>query len=240
MKARPIGRASPWAACRLPGRGSPCPRPAGPVCCRGKRGERKRTGDLAEDITDLLLAWSEGDRKAFDRLVPLVYAELRRQARVQLSRERGAHTLQPTALVHEAFLRLVDQRSARWQNRAQFFGVAAQLMRRILVDHARARDAAKRGGGAVRISLDEAPEAAASPETDVLLLDEALERLASLDERQARVVELRYFGGLSVEEAAAVLDVSEITIKRDWAMAKAWLFRELTGGPSGSSSAGPA
>lgn len=200
----------------------------------------RRTSELAEDITDLLLAWSEGDRQAFDRLVPLVYAELRRQARVQLAREREAHTLQPTALVHEAFLRLVDQRSARWQNRAQFFGVSAQLMRRILVDHARARDAAKRGGGAVRISLDEAPEAAASPETDVLLLDEALERLASLDERQARVVELRYFGGLSVEEAAAVLDVSEITIKRDWAMAKAWLFRELMQGPAGPSSPGPA
>lgn len=213
-----------------------------PYAAAASREENERTGDLAEDITELLLAWSGGDRQAFDRLVPMVYAELRRQARVQLSRERATHTLQPTALVHEAFLRLVDQRSARWRNRAQFFGVAAQLMRRILVDHARARDAAKRGGGAVRIPLDEASEDAATaqiPEVDVLLVDEALERLASLDERQARVVELRYFGGLSVEEAAAVLDVSEITIKRDWAMAKAWLFRELTGGSAGASSTGP-
>lgn len=193
----------------------------------------ERIIDLADDITDLLLVWSDGDRRALDRLVPLVYAELRRQARLQLARERGEHTLQPTALVHEAFLRLVDQRSARWRNRAQFFGVAAQLMRRILVDHARARDAAKRGGGTLRISLDDAPETAASPETDVLLLDDALKRLASLDERQARVVELRYFGGLSVEEAAVVLDVSEITVKRDWAMARAWLYRALTSPPSG-------
>jgi len=178
---------------------------------------------LAEGVTELLLAWSEGDRQALDRLVPLVYAELRRQARVQLARERGSHTLQPTALVHEIFLRLVDQSRVRWQNRAHFFGVAAQLMRRILVDLARARGAAKRGGGTVCVSLSDAAETSARPETDVLFLHRALERLASLDERQARVVELRYFGGLSVEEAAVVLDLSEITVKRDWAMAKAWL-----------------
>jgi RNA polymerase sigma-70 factor (ECF subfamily) len=187
---------------------------------------------MSESVTELLLAWGDGDRQALDRLVPLVYAELRRQAQSQLARERGSHTLQPTALVHEAFLRLVDQRTARWQNRAQFFGVAAQLMRRILVDHARARGAAKRGGGALRISLDDAGEPAVSPETDILQLNQALERLAAQDGRQARVVELRYFGGLSTEEAAAVLEVSEVTVKRDWAMAKAWLYRELTAGPA--------
>jgi len=188
---------------------------------------------VAESITRLLLAWGEGDRQALDRLLPLVYAQLRRQARAQLARERGSHTLQPTALVHEAFLRLVDQHSVRWQNRAQFFGVAAQLMRRILVDHARSRVAAKRGGQALRIPFDDAAEVAAHPaETDVLLLNQAMERLAELDERQAKVVELRYFGGLTVEEAAAFLDVSEVTVKRDWAMAKAWLYRELRGQPS--------
>ena len=186
---------------------------------------------MAEDVTELLLAWSRGDRQALDRLVPLVYSELKRRAGAQLARERGSHTLQPTALVHEAFLRLVDQRSAHWNDRAQFFGVAAQVMRRILVDHARARGAAKRGGDAVRISLDDAGDASTSPETDILLLNQALERLARLDERQARVVELRYFGGLTVEEVAAVLEVSQITVKRDWAMARAWLYRELTAGP---------
>jgi RNA polymerase sigma-70 factor (ECF subfamily) len=193
---------------------------------------------LAEAVTDLLLAWGEGDRQALDRLVPLVYAELRRRARVQLSRERGSHTLQPTALVHETFLRLVDQRDARWRNRAQFFAVSARLMRRILVDHARARAAAKRGGDAVRVALDVADETATGPETDILVLHETLERLASQDERQAHVVELRYFGGLSVEEVASVLEVSEITVKRDWAMARAWLFREL-GGAAGKPAPGP-
>lgn len=187
---------------------------------------------MSEGVTELLLAWGEGDRSALDRLVPLVYAELRRRAGAQLARERGSHTLQPTALVHEAFLRMVDQRASHWQNRAQFYAVAAQLMRRILVDHARARVAAKRGGGAVRIPLDEAGEAAAGPETDVLHLHQALERLAALDPRQAQVVELRYFGGLTTGEVAAVLEIAEITVKRDWAMAKAWLYRELTGGPS--------
>jgi len=188
---------------------------------------------LAEDVTDLLLAWGEGDREALDRLVPLVYAELRRRAQSQLARERGSHTLQPTALVHETFLRLVDQRSARWQNRAQFYAVAARLMRRILVDHARGRAAAKRGGDAVRVTLETGEETAASPVTDILALHESLDRLASQDERQARVVELRYFGGLSVEEVASVLEVSEITVKRDWAMARAWLYRELGGGGAG-------
>lgn len=189
---------------------------------------------MSESVTELLLAWCDGDREALDRLVPLVYADLRRQAKAQLARERGSHTLQPTALVHEAFLRLVDQRRSRWQNRAQFFGVAAQLMRRILVDHARGRSAAKRGGDVLRVSIDEIADVPAVPETDVLLLHQALERLAAQDDRQARVIELRYFGGLSTEEAAAVLEVSEITVKRDWAMARAWLFRELTATASAS------
>jgi RNA polymerase sigma factor (TIGR02999 family) len=184
---------------------------------------------VTEGVTELLLAWSGGDREALDRLVPLVYSELRRRAGAQLARERGSHTLQPTALVHEAFLKLVDQRRARWDSRAQFFAVAAQVMRRILVDHARARSAEKRGGDTLRVSLEEAGDAPISPEADLLPLNEALERLAVQDERQARVVELRFFGGLSVEEVAAVLEVSEITVKRDWAMAKAWLYRELSG-----------
>jgi RNA polymerase sigma factor (TIGR02999 family) len=185
---------------------------------------------VAEGVTELLLAWSDGDQRALDRLVPLVYAELKRRASAQLARERGSHTLQPTALVHETFLKLVDQRRAHFQNRAQFFCVSARLMRRILVDHARTRGAAKRGGGALRITLEDAHGAPASHDTDVLLVHQALERLAEQDERQAQVVELRYFGGLSVEEVAVVLEVSEITVKRDWAVAKAWLFRELTRG----------
>jgi RNA polymerase sigma factor (TIGR02999 family) len=194
---------------------------------------------VAEGVTELLEAWSGGDREALDRLVPLVYAELRRRARAQLARERGAHTLQPTALVHEAFLRLVDQRGARWQNRAQFYAVAAQVMRRILVDHARARAAAKRGGDAVRVALEAVEESGASPEVDILALHQTLERLAAQDERQARVVELRYFGGLSVEETAEVLGVAEITVKRDWAMARAWLYRELAREPVPGAGPGP-
>ncbi len=185
---------------------------------------------MAEGVTELLLAWSDGDREALDRLLPLVYAELKQRASAQLARERGSHTLQPTALVHEAFLKLVDQRRAHFRNRAQFFGVSARLMRRILVDHARTRGAAKRGGDVLRIPLEDAHGAPASHQTDVLLAHQALERLEQQDERQARVVELRYFGGLSIEEIAVVLEVSEITVKRDWTMARAWLFRELTRG----------
>jgi RNA polymerase sigma factor (TIGR02999 family) len=183
-------------------------------------------------VTELLHAWGAGDERALDRLVPAVYAELRRQAERQLRRESAGHTLQPTALVHEAYLRLVDQREAKWEGRSQFFGVAAQLMRRILVDHARGRGAAKRGGGAARVTLAEGSAEAAEGEVDVLALDEALTRLATLDARQARVVELRYFAGLGVEEVAQVLDVSPATVKREWTMARAWLRRELgaTGG----------
>jgi len=186
---------------------------------------------LGDDITELLGAWSGGDRAALDRLMPLVYSELRRLADRHLSRERREHTLQATALVNEAYMRLVDQRHARWLNRAQFFAVAARLMRRILVDHARARAAAKRGQGATRLALDEAPELPARPgqDAELVALDAALERLATLDERQSQVVELRYFGGLSIEETAEVLKLSPATVKREWAMARAWLFRELGG-----------
>ena len=185
---------------------------------------------LEHDVTELLVAWRGGEPGALDRLIPLVYQALRNQARAQLGRERAHHTLQPTALVHEAFLRLAGQGRAGWQNREQFFAVAARVMRRVLVDHARARAAAKRGDGCTRIAWDDAPEPSSQPDVDVLALDEALDRLAALDTRQARVVELRYFGGLSAEETGALLGVSLATVKRDWTMARAWLFRELGGG----------
>jgi RNA polymerase sigma factor (TIGR02999 family) len=182
-------------------------------------------------MAELLAAWSGGDRTALDRLLPLVYGELRRVAARRLARERPGHTLQPTALVHEAYLKLVDQRSARWESRTQFFGVAAELMRRILVDHARARAASKRGAGKTLLSLDAAGEPAgpSGPNADLLTLDAALQRLALLDERQGRIVELRYFGGLSIDETALVLQLSPATVKRGWTMARAWLFRELGG-----------
>jgi RNA polymerase sigma factor (TIGR02999 family) len=186
-----------------------------------------RAPEAADQVTELLVAWRDGQPGALDRLLPLVYGELRRQARAHLRRERPGHTLQPTALVHEAFLRLVGQRGAQWQNRRQFFAVASQAMRRALVDHARARSAAKRGAGLTRVALADAAQAAAPLDVDVLALDQALGRLERLDPRQVRVVELRYFGGLSAEEAAAALDVSLATVNRDWAMARAWLFREL-------------
>ena len=178
-------------------------------------------------VTGLLQAWGGGDPAALDQLVPIVYQELHRQAQRYLQRENPGHTLQTTALVHEAYLRLVDQRQARWQNRAQFFGVAAQLMRRILVDHARRHQAAKRGGSAVQVPLEEGAVAAAESEVDVVALDDALTRLAVLDPQQARVVELRYFTGLGIEETAEALSISPATVKREWAMARAWLKREL-------------
>ena len=182
---------------------------------------------MQADVTELLQAWSGGDRAALDRLMPLVYDELKRIAARHLAGERAGHTLQATALVHEAYLKLVDQRSARWQNRTQFFAVAAQLMRRILVDHARAHAAAKRGAGARPVTLSALEETGAQPDLDIVALDAALDRLAVLDPRQARVVELRYFGGLSLEETAAVVEASPATIKRDWAMARAWLYQQL-------------
>jgi RNA polymerase sigma factor (TIGR02999 family) len=189
----------------------------------------------SHQVTRLLLAWGGGDEAALDELMPLIYAELRTLARRQMQRERSGHTLQPTALVHEAYLRLIDQRRVRWRNRTQFFAVAAQLMRRVVVDYARRRRRVKRGGGAPQLSLDEATLMTPEQAPQVLALDEALQRLAALDERKSRVVEMRFFGGLSVEEVAATLGVSENTVINDWALAKAWLRREVdsAGGNAG-------
>lgn len=183
----------------------------------------------SRDVTELLQQWSEGRQEALDRLVPAVYSELRRLAASYLRREGREHTLQATALVHEAFLKLVDQRAVRWQNRAHFFGIAAQLMRRILVDYARERSAAKRGGGERHLSLDEALVMAAARDVDLLALDELLTRLAVVDPQQSRIVELRFFGGLTMEETAEVLQISPATVGRDWTVAKAWLLAGLRG-----------
>ncbi len=184
---------------------------------------------MSESVTGLLMAWSNGDRDALDRLLPLVYGELRRRAHVRLRRESPGHALETTDLVHEVYLKLVDQSRAQWQNRAHFFAIAARLMRRILVDHARSKRALKRGSGKAPLSLDEAPKLQAAPAVDFVVLDTALQRLQSLDERQGNVVELRFFAGLSVEETAHVMCLSPATVKREWATAKAWLFREMGG-----------
>jgi RNA polymerase sigma factor (TIGR02999 family) len=178
-------------------------------------------------VTQLLIAWSNGDQSAFDQLMPLIDDELRRLAHRYMSRERAGHTLQTTALVNEAFLRLVNRKNLRWQNRAHFFGLAAQVMRTILVDHARSHASAKRGGGARNLELDEALVVSQQKASEVIALDEALKQLALIDPRQGRIVELRFFGGLTVEEAAEVLHVSPVTIKREWSTAKAWLYHEL-------------
>jgi len=182
-----------------------------------------------QDVTALLDDWSRGDRAALDRLLPLVYRELRGVAARQLHRERNGHTLQPTALVHEAYLRLVEQRDVDWQNRAHFFGVAAQVMRRILVDHARRQAARKRGDNLQRVPLEDVIDSSSTTEIPVIGLDEALTRLERVDRGLARIVELRAFGGLTIDEAAHVLRVSPSTVKRDWRTAKAWLTRELGG-----------
>jgi RNA polymerase sigma factor (TIGR02999 family) len=178
-------------------------------------------------VTALLGDWSRGNHSALNQLLPLVYAELRRIAARQLRNERAGHTLQPTALVHEVYLRLVDQRQVDWQNRAHFFGVAAQVMRRILVDHARRHSAGKRGEGVRCLSVDEAQGVPASNQIPILALDHALDRLQKVDSELARIVELRAFGGLTIEEVAHILRVSPSTAKRDWRTAKAWLTREL-------------
>jgi RNA polymerase sigma factor (TIGR02999 family) len=182
------------------------------------------------DVTALLRAWSRGDADAGDRLVPLVYDELRRRAARHLRRERREHTLRPTGLVHEAYLRLVDQRQAAWENRSQFYAVAARVMRRILVDHARRHRAHKRGGSRCRVSLDEVDGAmpAAGADLDLIALEQALTELAALDPGKARVVELRFFGGLSLPETADALGVSQSTVSREWRMARAWLLRRIT------------
>ena len=182
-----------------------------------------------EGVTQLLMDWGRGDQSALEKLMPLVYAELRRLAGNYLRRERAGHTLQPTALVNEAYMRLVDQRSARWQNRAQFFGVAAQLMRRILVDHARLHQAQKRGGTEQRrMSLADVDRMSDGPDLDLLALNEALNELEAVDPQQSRIVELKFFGGLSIEETSEVLNLGHATVERDWKMARAWLRSKLS------------
>jgi len=180
----------------------------------------------SHDVTQLLARWTGGDPQALDTLLSLVYDELRRLARSYLQRERSDHTLQSTALVHEAYLRLVNQ-DVSWQNRAHFFGIAAQMMRRVLVDHARSRNAAKRGEGVCRVTLNEDIMGAGQRDVDVIALDKALTDLAAFDPQQSRIVELRFFAGLSIDDAAEVLTISPATVKREWAMAKAWLHREM-------------
>lgn len=181
-----------------------------------------------QEVTEMLVAWSNGDESALERLVPLVHDELHRLAHRYMNREGPGHMLQTTALVNEAYLRLVDSSHVRWQNRAHFFAVSAQLMRRILVDFARARNYLKRGGNAVQVSLDKVLAITPEQDPDVVALDEALNALAAIDERKSRVVELRFFGGLNIEETAEVLKVSPDTVMRDWRLAKVWLLRQLS------------
>lgn len=183
--------------------------------------------DTAPNVTELLLAWSEGDREALEALTPLVYQELKKIAEGYLRRERADHTLQPTALAHEAYIKLIDQQHVQWRNRAHFYGIAAQAMRRILVDHARARLAGKRGSGGAVVSLDEAVDVSDERASQLVALDEALKTLAELDPQNCRVVELKYFGGMTLEETAEVLGISRATVIREWKMAKAWLYGEL-------------
>ena len=195
------------------------PDPAGPTPPPG-----------TSEVTVLLRRWSDGDAAAVDALLPLVHAELQRLARSYMRRERGDHTLEPTALVHEAYLRLVDQRDVRWAGRGHFYAIAAQSMRRVLVDHARGRAAAKRGAAAERVTLSGVAVSPNQPDLDVLWLNAALDELARLDQRQAKIVELRYFAGLSVEEVAEVMSISPATVKREWSTARVWLAHHLLSG----------
>ena len=183
---------------------------------------------MPQEVSQLLRAWGDGDQTALDRLMPLVYDELRRMARRYMDRQPSGHTLQTTALIHEAYLRLVNQQEVQWQNRAHFFGVAAKAMRSILVDYARTRQAVKRGGDTRRLSLDEAAIVSAERTDELVALDDALQSLATFDQRKCQVVEMRYFGGLTVEETAEVLQVSPETVARDWRLARTWLLRELS------------
>ncbi len=185
------------------------------------------TAPSSPDLTDLLLEWQQGDSGALDKLTPLVYDELRRIAHRYMQQERGGHTLQTTALVHEAYVRLVGGQKIEWQNRAHFYGVVAQVMRHVLIDHARRLQRTKHGGDAQRISLEDVAVMPHARADELLALDEALDELARLDPRKARVVELRYFGGLSIEETADVLDISAMTVRRDWRAAKAWLYTQV-------------
>jgi RNA polymerase sigma factor (TIGR02999 family) len=188
----------------------------------------KPTG--SEQVTQLLIEWSEGNKAAIDKLLPLIYDELRRLARYYMRRERAGHTLQTSALVNEAYLRLIDQKSVRWQNRAHFFAIASQLMRRILLDHARRRHKSKRGGDAQKIPLDEAAVVSGERAAELIALDDALTSLDAIDQRKSKIVELRFFGGLNIEETAEVLEISPATVQREWSMAKAWLYREISEG----------
>jgi RNA polymerase sigma factor (TIGR02999 family) len=183
----------------------------------------------SHNLTQLLMAWSAGDQGALETLTPLVYSELHRLAQHYLNGERAGHTLQTSALVNEAYMRLIDWKEVRWQNRAHFFGVCAKLMRNILVDYARHRRYQKRGGDVIKVALEEAEGVAQAGETDLVALDAALQKLAQIDERKSRVIELRFFGGLSVKETAEVLQVSEETVMRDWRLSRAWLFEEMSG-----------
>lgn len=184
----------------------------------------------SQDITQLLLAWGNGNKEALDHLMPLVYEELRRLARNYMRRQRAGHTLQTTALVNEAYLRLIDSSRVNWQNRTHFFAISAQMMRRILVDFARAKNSLKRGGEQIQVTLDDNIPALSEKETDLIALDEALETLTKLNSRQSRIVELRYFGGMTEEEIAESLQVSVRTVRRDWSVARAWLYREMSKG----------
>ena len=184
--------------------------------------------ETPDEITQQLIAWSKGDAAALDKLIPVVYRELRRMADHYLRGENPGHSLQPTALVHEAYLRLIDQTKVEWQNRAHFFGVAAQMMRRILIDHAKAKHRGKRGGAATRVTLEEGAAFTQERAAELVALDDALNMLSEIDERKSRIVELRYFGGLTVEETAQVVGVSDKTVMRDWNLAKAWLYQQLT------------
>lgn len=206
----------------LIGRGYSFPPSALPARCLGHQLQRS-----ANQVTALLVRWRGGDREALDALMPLVYAELHRLARTYLKRERPDHTLQSTALVHEAYVRLAGQNTPQWQNRAHFFGVAAQLMRQILVDHARGYRADKRGGGAYKLTLGDAAEQPQRIDVDLVALDDALKSLAEIDPQQGRIVELKFFAGLTNEDASEILGISTSTVKRDWITARAWLFREL-------------
>jgi RNA polymerase sigma factor (TIGR02999 family) len=183
----------------------------------------------SDNVTRLLLEWGDGNQQALEEMLPLIYDELRRLAHNFLYRERPGHTLQTTALVHEAYLKLIDQRDARWQNRAHFFAIAAQAMRRILIDSARKHIADKRGGGGEKLSLAEVATVTPEPDSNLLALDEALNALAEIDAQQSRIIELRYFGGLTIDETAEVMKLSPATIKREWTMARAWLHQSLTG-----------
>ncbi len=182
-----------------------------------------------ESVTKLLIDWGKGDRVALDEMLPMVYSELKRLASYYLSQERVGHTLQTTALVHEAYMRLIDQRHVNWKNRAQFLGVAAEMMRRILVNHARDRAAIKRGAGAKKITLSAVDEGGGQPDIDLIALDQALTEFTQIDARKSRIVELKFFGGLTIEEIAEVMDISHGTVEREWMLARAWLYRAISG-----------